>query len=800
MSLTPSDFKYAVRLLVKRPLFTLLTVLMLAGGLGISLYTYTVLDVMLYRSVPLPDGDSIVKIGAGSWVDIEPLDAFELEELRASSSSFSELGVYRGSLSIVGESGSTGSVRSVESDWRIFEFTRTPPLLGRGFVADDNSAAGEPVAVLSHAAWAAIFNGDTGVVGKVVRINGRLTRVVGVMPEGYAFPENAELWLPLGPADLEPVGYTNSGLQTYGRLRPGVSVEAAQAELTAIVQRVREQRPTTAAQISDPIAVLPFTEGGIVAGVMLGVLNLLSVSILLIAAVNVGNLLLARTNERIKEVGVRIALGAPRTRLIAQITLENAILCAIGGAIALFLAARALDLTNGFMHAAFEGAPFWWTWRLDAKAVEVAGVFLLLTVLVVSVLPALCVSSVDPIALLRDGTGGGQGRGTGRISRELVTLQIALISAVIVVGGAAAFISERAARFEYGMDTGNLMSMRFELPAESYRTPAEQLSFYERLVSELRGGAGIEAAAVMQEAGVARFSVDGREYATPDERPEAWRVLLSESPAPIGPVVIEGRTFDSRDSATSVKTAIVSESLAREYWPNESPLGRRVDVSAGEAEREQRTVVGVVRDVRYDPLRQSRIGTAAIYLPVQQTPVYRGTQIVVRRLGEESRARSAMYESLARLDATIAPDIRTYDDTLRRMTFFAGTMTRLFGACGAFAILLAVTGIYGMSSNSILLRSHEIGLRRALGASNKSVVATFVAQGVKQLARGLGVSALLCAGILVLLQIGFSIGYAAMALLAGGVVLAVSACVLLSILLAVRRVIRLEPSAILRVG
>jgi ABC-type antimicrobial peptide transport system permease subunit len=174
--------------------------------------------------------------------------------------------------------------------------------------------------------------------------------------------------------------------------------------------------------------------------------------------------------------------------------------------------------------------------------------------------------------------------------------------------------------------------------------------------------------------------------------------------------------------------------------------------------------------------------------------------MLVQRLGDESRARSAMLEALERVDPAIAPYIMNYDDVLQRMTFFASTMTRLFAACGGFAILLAVTGIYGMSSNSVLLRSHEIGLRRALGASSEAVVATFVTQGVKQLARGLGVSALLCAGILVVLQLGFSIGYWAMGLLAGGVVLVVSACVLLSIYLAVRRVIRLEPSAALRVG
>jgi len=257
--------------------------------------------------------------------------------------------------------------------------------------------------------------------------------------------------------------------------------------------------------------------------------------------------------------------------------------------------------------------------------------------------------------------------------------------------------------------------------------------------------------------------------------------------------------FDSRDSATGVKTAIVNESLARAYWPNESALGKRIDVSGGESETDRRTIVGVVADVRYNPMAPSRVGSAAIYVPLPQATAFAGTHIVARG-PEENRVRSAMYEALERLDPTIAPDIRTYDDTLQRMTFFSSTMTRLFAACSAFAILLAVTGIYGMSRNAVLLRSHEIGLRRALGASKDAVVATFVAQGVKQLARGLGVSALLCAGILVVLQVGFSIGYWAMALLATGVVLVVSACVLLAILLAVRRVVRLEPSAALRIG
>ena len=797
MSLTLSDLKYAVRLLVKRPGFTLSTVLMLAGGLGISLYTFAVLDTMLYRDVQLPDGGSIVKLGAGSWVDIEPLDAFELATMRAEAESLAELGVYRGSRSRVGAPGVSRSLRSVESDWRIFEFTRTPPQLGRGFVSDDNAAAAEPVAVLSHATWQSVFAGEADVVGEVVRINDRPTRIVGVMPEGYAFPESAELWLPLGPADLAPIGYTGRGLETYARLEPGVSVAAAAAELTALVERVRRERPLADEQISDPVAVLEFGADGIFGSVVFGILNLLSISILLLAAVNVGNLLLARTNERLKEVGVRIALGAPRLRLVVQTTLENALLCVLGGGIALFLVERALEATNGFARAAYDGMPFWWTWSLDGRVVAAAGLFLLLTVVAVSVLPVLCVTGIDPNALLRDGTRAGGGLGTGRTSRRLVTIQVALISAVMVVGGAVALIAHRAATFDNGLDTDGVFTMRVELPEERYATLARRLSLYQGLLAELRGAAGIEAAAIMQDPGVTRFAADGRSYATPDDYPGAWHVVLSETPTPLGPPLVEGRAFDGRDSATGLKTAIVSASLARAHWPGESAVGRQIDVRLGDRGAEQRTVVGVVGDVRYDPLGTSPFGRSAIYVPL---PQFTGAsaRILVRSFADEPLARSSMFEALARVDPTITPAIERYDDARERMTLLAGTLTKLFVGCGLFAVLLAVSGIYGMSRNAVVLRSHEIGLRRALGASSDDVIATFVRQGTRQLAAGLGVSALLSALVLFGLRQGFAVGTGTLALLAAAVVAVVSACVLLSIYLAVRGISRLEPSVALR--
>lgn len=802
MPLTLTDLKYAARLLVKTPVFTLLTVVVLAGGLGISIYTFAALNTLIYGDLPLPDSGSIVRVGTDEWPDFEPLDTYELARIRDQAETVGELGGFEATRALIGDPGATRSVLATRADRAMFEFTRTPPLLGRGFVSEDGAAGAEPVAVIAYRTWQTVFSGDAGVVGDVVGINGRPTRIVGVMPEGYAFPVNTELWLPLDPRALDPADYTGNTLAVYARLHAGVSTEAAEAELTGLLRQIRQQQPDGGDADPGSVSVLTFQQEqwGVLGTVMFGVLNLLALSILLLAAVNVGNLLLARTNARLREIGVRVALGAPRLRLIVQTTLENVIVCAAGGAIAVFLAARALEATNGFMSALLEqNLPFWWTWSLDRDVVAAAAVLLLLTVLVVSVLPASSVSRVDPNTVLKDSTRATGGIRTSRVSRALLTVQVALICAVMLVGGAAAVIAERAASFDFGIETQNLLMMGIELPAGRYATAREQLAFHERLLTELRATPGIDAAAAMDDIGIARFGLEGAEYARPEDAPGAWLVVLSESPSSVGPALIDGRAFDSRDDEAGLRTAIVSESLARTHWPNESPLGRRIDVALGDAPPVPRVIVGVVADVRYDPIGVTPVGLAAIYVPLPQL-VLPATRVIVGHLGDEASARRAMYAALGRVDPAIAPNIQSFDSAIEQMTLFARTITRLFAACGAFAVLLAITGIYGMSSNSVALRTHEIGLRRALGASNGNVVAMFIAQGSRQLAVGLSLSVLLSAAVLAVIRQGFSIDASTLTLLGTGVVLLVSATVLIAIYIAVRGVVRREPVDALRYG
>ena len=800
--MTIADLKYAARLLLKRPWFTLLTVLVLAGGLGISIYTFAALDSMIYRDLPLPDGGSIVRIGT----DGSPLDAFELAHIREEATTVTEVGAFREGRSLIGEPGASRSTESAEADRGIFEFTRAPPLLGRGFVPADSAASAEPVMVIGYETWQSAFSGDPDIIAELVRVNGRLTRVVGVMPEGYSFPAFTQVWLPLSQQELDPAGYAGSTVEAYARLRPGVAASTAEAELTALLRRIRQQLPDADERNLDHVSVQTFQEAmwGALGTLVFGVLNLLSISILLLAAVNVGNLLLARTNARIKEIGVRIALGAPRWRLIAQTTLENVMLCAIGGALAIFLAARALEATNGFMGALFP-VPFWWIWRLDREVVAAAGVFLVLTLAIVSVLPALSVTRADPNAVLKDGARGGEGLRTGRISRALVTVEVALISAVMVVGSAVTAIAERAARFDFGMDTENLYMLTLDLPADRYRSAEERLSVQQALLAEVRATPGVETAAVMQQSGRARFRPESVEYARLEDLPSALLFILSDTRTPVGPTLLAGRAFDDRDGSTGLRTAIVSESLARAHWPNASPIGRRIQVSVGDLPTEQRVIVGVVRDVGYDPIAVSAVGAAAIYVPLQQLVplpqlVPLGARLIVRHSGGEAEARGAIYEAVAKIDPTIPPYFGSYEGAQATATLLARTMTKLFAGCGAFAILLAITGIYGMSSNAVVLRTHEIGLRRALGASNRNVIVIFIGQGVRQLAVGLAFSGLLSTAVLLAIRQGFSVGGGTLTLIGTSVVLVVSACVLLSIYVSVRSVIRREPSAALRCG
>lgn len=800
-----ADLKYALRLLKKTPGFTTMTVLVLAGGLAISIYTYALLNTMLFKSLPVPDGESVVRIlGTNNGFRI-PIGAFELASIRGDMNSLSELGVYNDTPVLFSTEQGSRSINATRAEWNVFEFTHTRPILGRGFVEADNIDGAERVVVLGYKIWQSVFAGDPDIVDKQVTINRKPTRIIGVMPPGYAFPIGASAWLPMPNREMSPTGYVDYGLNVYARLAPGHDAEEAVAELRGLLLHFQGQNPRQNADDDyDGVAVSTFqmAQTGDEGGAVFAVLNMVSGFILLLACVNVGNMLLARTNERIREIAVRVALGAPRWRLIVQMMLESVIICVIGGVLAVFLAGWLLGATNGFLNSTFEGdLPFWWRWSLDGGTLLIATLFVLLAVILVSALPTWSATCVNSNTLLRDGTRGARGRASGRISRVLVTAQIVLISVVTVVGAAMAIIAYRAANIDFGMDTRSLVTLPVSLDTTVYDTPQKQLLFFERLLAEVRRSGEVEAAMVSGDMGLTPFAIDDVEYHTLSDYPEATLVVTSETPIPIGTRLIEGRNFDVRDGVEGLRSVIVSQSLANTWWPGNSALGRRVRIidDLGN-QKEQRVVVGVVSDVRRGEnlLRTDQATYAALYVPMPQS-IVPATSLLVRHRGNESTARTALYEAVENVDAYVVPGtVTSYSEVQRKLTLMATTMTDLFIWCGLFAVLLAMTGIYGLSSNGVVQRTHEIGLRRAIGATDRAIVGLFLRQGSRQLAVGFVISALIAFAVLYVISSFAGVSVPALVVVGLLVSALVSMLVLLAIFVATRKVVRHEPTVALR--
>lgn len=809
----PTDLKYPFRLLAKRPRFTVLTVLVLAGGLAVSLYTYAVLNTMVYKPLPIPEGASVVRVVGLTEGGTFALDAYELAQLRGELESLRELGVFRMTQARLGDQESSRAVGTAFSEWSIFEFTRTQPAMGRGLVQADHLEAAENVAVISHELWQSAFAGDPGVIGRLARVNGEPTRIVGVMPEGYGFPMSEQLWLPLPAAELNPLGYGETSLDAYARLAPGVSAETAETELTALLRGLRQQAPEQ--------ADLPVLNRALVAstqGLMMGpdgarlfaVLNTMALFILVLACVNVGNLLLARTNERIKEISVRAALGAPRLRLMLQMVSENVLVCLAGGLVALLLVSQALEVTGTFTDSMlarlYAEKPFWWQWQLDDATLVAAVIFTLATIFLVSILPMYSVAGADPAALLRGGTHGGRGHAVGAVSRVLVSVQIALMVTVMLVGGAMASVAYRATQIDFGFDTAGLFRMPTLVTGSGYDTSAEQLTFYERLLEELRGDVGIEAAMAWRALGRQAFAVDGAEYVTDDDYPQAALMSISETPIDIEARLLQGRRFDERDTADALPAVIVSETVASRFWPGGSAVGQRLRLRNGDGSEEPRIVVGVVSDVsRGSRLEGGWDSFAALYVPMAQA-VGPFAQIVFRHRGGEAEAREAAYRALAAVDPAVPPvgNVMSYAAVLEQAPLFARTLMSVFAGCTVFAILLAMAGIYGLSSNAVVRRTHEIGLRRAIGASDGRVIKLFLAEGTRQLALGLVASVFLSVGLFLLMarfssELG-GINAFTLTLSGAAIALIVSGAVLTAIYLAIHRAVRHEPGAALRYG
>lgn len=794
------DVRYAIRLLARNPLFTLLTVAVLAGGLGLSIFTFSFLHTAILKPLPVADGEGIVRLftvtnGRG----VMP-EAADLAAIRPSITTLTDFGVYSGRELAVGTGEGTRSMQATESEWNIFQITRTLPMLGRGFNPDDQQRGAEPVIVLSYWAWKAVFGADSSIIDRQIPLNGVATRVIGVMPEGYGFPVASEAWVPISPALLGPTIAEGLRINAYGRLAHDADAGRAGAELSGLLLRVREGRVIADPAESQPTGMtvqsFPIAQIGEEAPLILMVLNTLATLILLLACINVTNLLLARASERAKETAVRLALGAPRGRLIMQSMWESIILCLIGGSLATVIAVWGLEAINAWCRANLEGnLAFWWVWGFDRTVLYSAGGFVTLAIMVLGGVVSRRAVNAEITEVLKEGGVRGGGRKEGKVSRALVITQVATVSVLMFFGSMAAIIAYRVANVDVGYDTRALLAGGVDLPEDRYPTARRRTQFYQNLYDQLSSRPELDG--VVLRTTMARIEEDAGEFdlstrPAAASRPRTY-VLSAMGPlSVIGSRLVEGRFFDARDDASAVKTAVVSTAFAARYLPGQSPLGAQLTLT-GLGEATPRIVVGVTGDLLLgNPLSRDR-SPIAVYVPLSQTEAT-GALALFRHRGSEPEGRSAFLRTVTAIDPVLSVgNVTSYEDVLAKTTLIARSTAQLFGACFGFALLLAVSGAYGLMARAIGRQTRDIGVRRALGATDRTILFMLLGQGGRQL----GVGALVALPFTLLVGWGFS-QYFPIALglsitTAVLVSLSITAVVLAATWLPTRRAIAVEP-------
>jgi predicted permease len=799
--LYPQDIRYAFRLLLKQPMFTALTLAVLGGGLGIAVFAFAFLYTAMVRPLPVPGGDRIVRIEQTTDRTTGLLDAADLAAVRPRLTRLTDIGAYTSRAVIVGEGDGLRVMDATAAEWNVFEVTRTRPLLGRGLLPSDQEPGATPVVVLGHRAWRVVLGGDSALVGRDVMLDGVPTRVVGVMPEGYGFPVAAEAWVPIRPGLLTLERPGEEAVSAWARLADGADAAQAGAELAALVQAARQaravRRDTAAAPASLGVASFPMAQIGEEGPLAFTVLNLLAALILLLACVNAVNLLLVRVNERSREIAIRLALGAPRSRLVMQSLWEIVLLCGAGGVVATGIAAWGLDAVTAWTRANLEGnLAFWWVWRADGVTLVAAGAFVTLAVTVLGLVVGRRAAEARIVSVLQDGSNAAGGRREGRLSRGLVITQVATVSVLLFFGVMAGVVAHRVVSVDLGYDTRRLLTAGLALPESRYPDATSRGVFLQRAHDRLAEQPAIDGvvlraplAELAAPEGVFVYAGSGSEVATG----RAYVVAALGDLGLLGAGLREGRAFDLRDEASGARTALVSASLASRTWPGTTPVGRQVQLTGLGERAEWRTVVGVVDDVPLgNPLSRDR-SPVVIYVPLRQTAAP-GATAIFRHRGQAGAAQAALHLVLRDLDATLEPpQVGSFDEMLAKTSLMARAVTRLFGLCFAFALVLAVSGTYGLMARSILRRTREIGVRRALGATDRTIVLMLLGQGARQL----GVGALVALPPMLLVAVGFSHYFPVARALSMGsavlVVLAVSGVVLLATWIPTRRAIRVEP-------
>ena len=762
------DVRFGARMLTKNPGFTLIAVLTLALGIGANTAIFSVVNTVLLRSLPYKDAAQLVAVWeVPANMKQSMFSPAEFLDYQAQNQSFSEMAATRFmSVTLTGE-GEPAQLDGMIVSANYFSLLGVQPERGRIFQPDDGRAGAARVAIISHDFWQQRFGGDADVIGKTMTISGEPVTVIGIMPPGFqdtSQSNDRQIWL--NPhmvvpdwslnVNVDVLSIRNTGfLNVIARLKPNVTLQHAQADLDSIAARLQQQYPRPVGHGARVISLHEQTVGN-VRPTLLTLLGAVSL-VLLIACANVASLMLARANERYKEMAIRTALGASRSRIMRQLLVESVLLAGLGCAGGLLFAIAGVRF---IVASKLNEIPRLSEMGLDYRVFVFTLAVSVFIGLVCGLAPALAVARPDLNSALKEGSRGATA-GRNRLRQTFVIAEVALAVVVLIGAGLLLTSFARLLAVKPGFNSKNLLTMRIGLTNQQYSKSPERKRFVSELGARLEAVPGIESVGIGDDLPIAGTDssthlkiADQPATSSDDLVSVGLHVINPHYFDALGTRLVKGRAFTERDTSDAPSVFIINDTMARRFWPNEDPLGKRVRYNNADPWGE---IVGVVEDVKFDGLHQPT--TLHLFEPYQQNP-WSFLVVTIRSPLDKSTLVTAVQREVKALDPNLPlSKVRMMDEVIAQSLATRQFALLLFGLFAGLALLLATVGIYGVLTTSVSQRTRELGIRIALGATARQIGQMIVGQGLKLVLTGIViglVSAFALQGLIAKLLFGVS--------------------------------------------